>query len=178
MKHTTLGPQESAAADDVPPVPSGDGFGADAEHDDPFNLRKGETAGIKVLKQRVAAGRTTGRLNIAALGLREIPAEVMKMYDLDSMGAQDGSWAESVDLTRLVAADNEIERLDDALFPDLSPEALQDDDCRGNIFWGLETLDLHGNLLAGVPLGFRRLTLLTSLNLVSGCRHGWAGAGL
>ncbi|GJN82237.1 hypothetical protein PLIIFM63780_005776 [Purpureocillium lilacinum] len=90
------------------------------------------------------------------------------MYDLESIGAQDGSWAESVDLTRLVAADNQLEKLDDAIFPDTSLDALRDDDdSQGNIFGGLETLDLHGNLLFHVPLGFRRLTQLTSLNLSS-----------
>ncbi len=32
---------------------------------------------------------------------------------------------------------------------------------------GLETLDLHGNVLIALPLGLRRLELLTTLNLVS-----------
>lgn len=31
---------------------------------------------------------------------------------------------------------------------------------------GLETLDLHGNVLIALPLGLRRLELLTTLNLV------------
>lgn len=158
---------ESTASDDVPII-SNDGYGFGADHDDPFNLRKGEKPSAKVLQQRVAAARTTGRLNIAALGLKEIPQEVMKMYDLESVGNYGGSWAESVDLTRLVAADNEIESLDDNIFPDASPDAFDEqEEEQGNIFGGLETLDLHGNLLTHVPLGFRRLANLTSLNLVS-----------
>ncbi|PHH89741.1 hypothetical protein CDD83_5393 [Cordyceps sp. RAO-2017] len=157
-------PSSNAALDISPD----DGFGFVADHDDPFNLRRGENAGVKVLKQRAAAARTSGRLNIAALGLKQIPAEVMKMYDLENIGTTDGSWAESVDLTRLVAADNELETLDDAVFPDLGSDALDgDEDCQGNIFGGLETLDLHGNVLISVPLGFRRLVHLTSLNLSS-----------
>lgn len=32
---------------------------------------------------------------------------------------------------------------------------------------GLETLDLHGNVLVALPIGLRRLQLLTTLNLVS-----------
>jgi hypothetical protein len=32
---------------------------------------------------------------------------------------------------------------------------------------GLETLDLHGNVLVELPLGLRRLELLTALNVVS-----------
>lgn len=140
------------------------------EHQDPFNLRKGEDPGSKVLQQRIATARTSGRLNIAALGLKAIPPEVMNMYSLESVGGQGGSWAESVDLTRLVGADNEIEQLGDEIFPDRSLDSFNDDDGddgQGNIFGGLETLDLHGNVLSAVPLGFRRLAHLTSLNLVS-----------
>ncbi|KAK9441057.1 Leucine-rich repeat, typical subtype [Metarhizium brunneum] len=142
--------------------------GFDLEHDDPFNLSKGEKPSVKVLQQRVTSARTTGRLNIAALGLKEIPEEVMKMYDLESIDSYGGTWAESVDLTRLVAADNDIERLDDNIFPDTSPEAFDEqEEGQGSIFGGLETLDMHGNLLADVPVGFRRLANLTSLNLSS-----------
>ncbi|KJZ75421.1 hypothetical protein HIM_05117 [Hirsutella minnesotensis 3608] len=157
------------SADRAPSIaPSEDGFDFETGIEDPFNLQRGQNPGTKVLKQRVATARTTGRLNIAALGLKEIPAEVLKMYDLESIGTHDGSWAESVDLTRLVAADNEIEMLDDAVFPDTDPDTLTaDEDSSGNIFAGLETLDLHGNLLTTVPLGFRRLLHLTSLNLSS-----------
>ncbi|PHH74286.1 hypothetical protein CDD80_3186 [Ophiocordyceps camponoti-rufipedis] len=144
-------------------------FDPDATYDDPFNLRRGEDANTKVIKQRLSAARCSGRLNIAALGLKEIPRQVIHMYDLETTGTIDGSWAESVDLRRLVAADNEIKTLDDALFPDLDPTSLMDEDqdSSGGIFFGLETLDLHGNVLSGVPLGFRRLLHLTSLNLSS-----------
>lgn len=90
------------------------------------------------------------------------------MYNLESIGGSDGSWAESVDLTRFVAADNELEMIDEGLFPDADPEKLaEDEDAQGCIFGGLETLDLHGNMLISLPAGLRRLALLTSLNLVS-----------
>lgn len=161
--------QEFITSDDWPVV-SNDKFKPGIEHDNPFNLRKGEKPGTKVLQQRVASARTTGRLNIAALGLKDIPPEVMKMYDSESVSGHGGNWAESVDLTRLVAADNEIEEFGDDVFPDKSLDAFVDDDddeSKCNIFGGLETLDLHGNLLSTVPLGFRRLAHLTSLNLVS-----------
>ncbi|KAG5928526.1 hypothetical protein E4U42_000509 [Claviceps africana] len=143
-----------------------DEFNTPAEHEDPFNLRKGEKPGLKVLQQRIASARTSGRLNIAALGLKGIPPEVMNMYSLESVGGYGGNWAESVDLTRLVGADNEIEELGESIFPDKSLDSFDDDD-EGNIFGGLETVDLHGNLLSRVPLGFRRLVHLTSLNLSS-----------
>lgn len=160
---------DQAAPDaETPIIPSDDGFDFGVKNEDPFNLRRGENPKKKVLQQRASAARTSGRLNISALELKEIPIEVMKMYDLESIGTYDGSWAESVDLTRFIAADNEFEKLDDFIFPDSSPDAFDDAQAsQGNIFGGLETLDLHGNLLVGVPLGLRRLTCLTSLNLVS-----------
>ncbi|CAN8097939.1 unnamed protein product [Discula destructiva] len=135
---------------------------------DPFNLQRDAGSTSKVLQSRVATARTSGRLNIAALGLKEIPSEVLNMYNLDSMGNSSGSWAESVDLTRFVAADNELEMIDESLFPDVDPEQLaMDDDAPICMFGGLETLDLHGNMLIELPSGLRRLTLLTSLNLSS-----------
>lgn len=138
--------------------------------DDPFNQNRSEKAKTAVLRQRLESARTTGRLNIAAMGLDKIPAEVLGMYDLESIGRADGAWAESVDLTRLVAADNVLESIDDDVFPDYDPhEAPEQEDGRGSIFGGLETLDLHGNMLVSIPMGFRRLYHLTSLNLVSAC---------
>ncbi|SPO07487.1 related to receptor-like protein kinase 5 precursor [Cephalotrichum gorgonifer] len=151
----------------APAVASGFDFGFDDEplSNDPFNQGAGENSQTKMLQQRAAMGRTTGRLNIAALGLKEIPAEVMDMYDL-SAGGNSGSWAESVDITKLVAADNEFEVIADAVFPDVDSEALADDeDGKGSIFGGVEMIDLHGNQLVSLPMGLRRLGLLTSLNL-------------
>ncbi|KAL7787873.1 hypothetical protein V8C37DRAFT_389328 [Trichoderma ceciliae] len=158
----------ASTTEDLAAVSSKNGFDYDAAtFEDPFNLNRGQDAGERILKQRVGAARTCGKLNIAALGLKEIPGNVMKMYDLETIGAG-GSWAESVELTRLIAADNELEKLDDAMFPDRSLEELGDDeDGRGNMFGGLETLDLHGNRLLAVPMGFRRFTQLTTLNLSS-----------
>lgn len=98
------------------------------------------------------------------MGLREIPKDVMDMYKTQSASV---SWAESVDLTRFVAADNEIEMIEDSIFPDVDVEEMADNDEGDfNIFGGLETLDLHGNMLICLPLGLRRLQMLTSLNLV------------
>lgn len=135
--------------------------------DDPFNQQKGRDGSKGLLRKRIDSARTDGRLNIAAMGLKEIPAEVMDMYNFDAINGHGSSWAESVDLTRFVAADNELEILEDDIFPDVDPhELLDDDDSKGNQFGGLETLDLHGNLLTALPLGLRRLSLLTTLNLV------------
>lgn len=134
---------------------------------DPFNTKRSEDATKKVLQSRLGEARSSGRLNIAALGFKTIPPEVLKMYESESMGVYDGSWAETVDLTRFVAADNEIESIDDSIFPDVPlNELAADEDHAGNIFGGLENLDLHGNLLISVPMGLRQLPQLTTLNLV------------
>jgi len=116
-----------------------------------------------ILRKRVASARTDGRLNIAALGLNKMPSEVTNMYNANP---GDGSWYESVDLVRLIAADNEFEHLDDGSFPDEDPESDEaEDEYQGNMFGGLETLDLHGNHLKALPMGLRRLERLTTLNV-------------
>ena len=114
-----------------------------------------------LLKKRIATARNDGRLNIAAMGLEEFPLEVKNMYSANN--SENGNWFESVDLVRLIAADNSIEVLDQTLFPDTSLG--DDDDHLGNIFGMLETIDLHGNQIKSLPLGLRRLQNLTSLNL-------------
>ncbi|PQE20973.1 leucine Rich Repeat family protein [Rutstroemia sp. NJR-2017a BBW] len=133
---------------------------------DPFNQHIDPSNSKGLLRKRISAARADGRLNISAMGFREIPEEVLNMYNLDSLEPQDGSWAEAVDLTRFIAADNELEIIDDVVFPDVDPrEAMDDEDFKGNQFGGIETLDLHGNLLKDIPRGLRRLELLTTLNL-------------
>lgn len=149
-------------------IPTDDAFDFEPT-DDPFGQKKFEDSNRKVMASRIGTARVTGRLNIAAMGLKEIPDEVLKMYDLESIGRTDGAWAESVDLTRLIAADNELETIDDSIFPDVDPNGFDSEevDDRGRIFWGLESADLHNNMLISLPLGLRRLQQLTSLNLVS-----------
>ncbi|KAJ0109722.1 hypothetical protein J7T55_004271 [Diaporthe amygdali] len=160
-------PGQTATWGESPVVPTDDTFDFGLS-DDPFNLNRDANSTSKIVKSRVTTARTSGRLNIAALSLKEIPKEVLDMYSLESIGKHDGSWAESVDLTRFVAADNELEMIDESVFPDIDPEELaEDEDAQGSIFAGLETLDLHGNMLIALPAGLRRLTLLTSLNLSS-----------
>lgn len=101
------------------------------------------------------------------MGLSGIPPEVLNMYDAPALDSKDGAWYESVDLVRLVAADNEIEILDDIVFPDIEAGSSDnfDEDFKGNMFGGIETLDLHGNRLLTMPQGIRRLTNLTVINL-------------
>ncbi|KAI9786111.1 MAG: hypothetical protein M1839_007521 [Geoglossum umbratile] len=134
---------------------------------DPFGQQSSDTDNKGLLRKRIDAARTDGRLNIAAMGLKDIPGEVLKMYDLDPNAASSVEWYESVDLVRLIAADNEIEEISDWVFPDVDPRdnAEEGSDSRGCQFGGLETLDLHGNLMKSVPIGLRRLERLSTLNL-------------
>ncbi|KAL9076167.1 MAG: hypothetical protein Q9161_001214 [Pseudevernia consocians] len=120
-----------------------------------------------LLRKRVASARADGRLNIAAMGLKDMPSEVLNMYNTDMVDPSDGAWYESVDLVRLVAADNEFEHLGEEVFPDIvgGSDHAMDDDYQGMLFAGLDTIDLHGNHLQLLPLGLRRLEHLTMLNL-------------
>ncbi|KAE8373204.1 hypothetical protein BDV26DRAFT_272566 [Aspergillus bertholletiae] len=129
--------------------------------EDPFNQRpKHLNKGL--LRKRLEAGRTSGHLNIAAMSLAALPEEVMTMYDFDPDSTTE--WYESVDIVKFIAADNEFVNLPDSAFPDIDSED-QNVDERGNQFGGLEILDLHGNLLRSLPIGFRRLQRLHTLNL-------------
>ncbi|KAK5710850.1 hypothetical protein LTS12_027970, partial [Elasticomyces elasticus] len=130
---------------------------------DPFN-QQSKDSNKGLLRKRVEAGRTTGNLNIAAMSLTELPEEVMTMYDFDPESTTD--WYESVDLVKIIAADNELAELPDSAFPDVEVEDIDlDVNEKGNQFGGLEVLDLHGNLLQSLPMGLRRLHRLHSLNL-------------
>jgi hypothetical protein len=136
---------------------------------DPFNTKPKDERSL--IRRRMDAARSDGRLNISAMSLKEIPEEVLKMYDYDFNKDTSIQWNEVVDLTRFIAADNEIETIPDAVFPDVDGNGYsQDDDAECPKFGGVEILDLHGNVLFDVPMGLRRLECLTSLNLVSNSR--------
>ncbi|KAL4746238.1 hypothetical protein BDW72DRAFT_185294 [Aspergillus terricola var. indicus] len=135
---------------------------SEADIKDPFNQQPRDQN--KVLRKKLDAGRTTGHLNIAAMSLTTFPDEVLTMYDFDPNATTD--WYESVDLVKLIAADNEFTELPDAAFPDIDSEQLDpDSEEKGNQFGGLEVLDVHGNLLERLPIGLRRLQRLHTLNL-------------
>ncbi|KAL2836529.1 hypothetical protein BJY01DRAFT_55742 [Aspergillus pseudoustus] len=141
------------------------GAWSETEIQDPFNQQpKDQNLGL--LRKRLETGRTSGHLNIAAMSLATFPDEVLKMYDFDPNATSD--WYESVDLVKFIAADNDFTELPDAAFPDKDPDQMHfDSDEKGNQFGGLELLDLHGNLLQSLPLGFQRLQRLHTLNLSS-----------
>ncbi|KAI9827839.1 MAG: hypothetical protein M1832_004328 [Thelocarpon impressellum] len=172
-------PAQKMVPDMTTAEPSGDLRADGFEFDLPPGPGQGGNKGL--LRKRVDAARTDGRLNIAAMGLKEVPDEVMKMYDLEAVDTSGPAWYESVDLIRFVAADNELEVIAPEIFPDLDARDLDDED-KGNQFGGVECIDLHRNQLIKVPLGLQRLERLTVLNLsnnrlgngclgiISGCR--------
>ncbi|KAK4620887.1 Leucine-rich repeat-containing protein 40 [Fulvia fulva] len=132
-------------------------------HKNPFNAPKDEK---HILKNRINVARSDGKLNIAGLDLKQIPEEVRQMYGAAAMEASNINWAELVDLTKLFAANNKLEVLEDVDFPDLSADELAaDEHSEGNQFGGLELLDFHDNLLERLPMGLRRLERLTVLNV-------------
>ncbi|KAJ4393942.1 hypothetical protein N0V93_003159 [Gnomoniopsis smithogilvyi] len=159
VTQATASPVDGGA--DVPVIPTDHTFDFGLT-DDPFNLQRDAGSTSKILQSRIATARTSGRLNVAAMGLKEIPSEVLNMYNLETNGNGGGSWAECVDLTRFVAADNELEMIDESLFPDVDPEEMAMDDdapssnrlannclepiCR---IESLRDLKLSGNLLWG-----------------------------
>lgn len=139
------------------------GLSGGADLEDPFNqLPKGSNN--LALRKRVEGARASGTLNIAAMSLSEIPKEVLTMYEFDPNSTS--NWFENVDLVKFIAADNELSQVPDAVFPDINLEDLDpDSDERGPQFGGIETLDLHGNVLHSLPTGLKRLQNLRFLNL-------------
>lgn len=98
--------------------------------DDPFNTGLGGS-NEKVLRKRVKAARSDGKLNISMMDLKEIPKEVYAMYERGDDDDDDGDgpkWYEAMDLVKLIAADNEISEVGDTLV---------------DIFETLAVLDVH-----------------------------------
>ncbi len=123
------------------------------------------------------AALLSGHLNVAAMELQSIPSEIKQMYNASE--DTNVAWSECVDLTKFIAADNKLERLEDDFFPDATNSELEDTegaDYNGQLR-GLETLDMHNNLLREVPIGLRRLQKLHSLNL-SGNKLGEHALGI
>lgn len=138
-------------------------FGIDM---DPRFMDMQDSAHINIIRKRINMAKTDGKLNISMLCLKEMPAEVLEMYEA---GNDDGgpSWYESVDVTRLNAADNEFTTLPDHIFArpvSADDEAIERDSSTG-IFIGLESIDFHTNQLKQLPLSLGTLSQLTSLNL-------------
>ncbi|KAH0008102.1 L domain-like protein, partial [Aureobasidium melanogenum] len=130
---------------------------------DPFNTKPKNSHGL--LRKRIEAARGDGRLNIAGMGLKNIPDEVLNMYDQQEDSKM--NWSQMTDLVRFVAADNDLDMISDAVFPDVATEVAMENEqeVKGLQFRSVEMVDLHGNNLEAVPAGLRWLERLTVLNL-------------
>lgn len=112
--------------------------GFDFGTNDPFNQAiLGEGGSAQVLQQRIKSARVEGRLNISNLQLKEIPAAVYRMYETaeEDLAAADDSgpkWYESVDLAKLIGADNEIAEVGDELAQQFTALSAIDVCCVGN----------------------------------------------
>ena len=136
---------------------------------DPSSLDLLDSSHVNILRKRINNAKESGKLNIAALCLKELPIEVLKMYDAGSGGDGGPAWYECVDVTRLNAADNELTQLPEGIFPDSSsPRKMEfgaENEQAAPIFAGLEVMDVHGNQLKTLPLSIGWLTQLSCSNL-------------
>ncbi|KAL9595696.1 MAG: hypothetical protein Q9219_006292 [cf. Caloplaca sp. 3 TL-2023] len=121
---------------------------------------------VNSLRKRINSARSDGNLKICNMKLSKFPAEVLKMYDPDTM-ADGPAWYESVDLVRLDASNNDLDDLDWECLDERVEDA--DHQQHGNIFSSLQFLDLHGNKLHALPSTLRNLGSLTILNLSRNC---------
>ncbi|THW14607.1 L domain-like protein [Aureobasidium pullulans] len=130
---------------------------------DPFNTKPQDGNGL--LRKRIDAARSDGRLNLAGLSLKQIPDDVLTMYD--QREDSNMNWSQMTDLVRFVAADNELDTISDDIFPDIATEVAMDDEkeVKGLQFRSVEMIDFHGNNLQTVPSGLRWMERLTVLNL-------------
>ncbi|KAG9300017.1 hypothetical protein G9A89_009745 [Geosiphon pyriformis] len=121
------------------------------------DVQNGEVeADTESLKDNIKQARTSGRINLSNRSLTEIPEEVWKMYEVDSTAIDidfsannSDLWYQAVDLTRFIAADNQLKTVDKRIVE----------------FNALVLIDLHNNQLATLPDEFGELQDLTTLNL-------------
>ncbi|KAF0408251.1 L domain-like protein [Gigaspora margarita] len=115
-----------------------------------------QEVGSKSLNVIVKQAKSSGRINISHRSLKAIPEEVWRMYEVDPKsitidfsGGGSDVWYETVDLVRMVAADNQLEVIDKRIAE----------------FNALVFIDLHNNNLSSLPKEFGELQNLTTLNL-------------
>lgn len=139
--HKSAGPTGAAL---VPRAAAGSNianFGPDA---DPNMMDFVDSAHVNILRKRIANAHTDGKLNIGSLCLSEIPIEVLNLHQ----GESDVPWYERVDVTRVIAPDNELKELPLEMFP---PMSLEEEPDNPGPFPSLQYLDLHSNQLESLP---------------------------
>ncbi|KAK4512592.1 uncharacterized protein ATC70_003295 [Mucor velutinosus] len=103
-----------------------------------------------VLKQ----AKASGKLDISSRGLTSIPQEVLNMYHVDpnsivvDFTSAGDAWYDSVELTKFIAGNNAITKIDARLADE---------------FGALKLLDFRDNKLSGLPESLCQLKNLTSI---------------
>ncbi|ORZ01519.1 hypothetical protein BCR43DRAFT_434119 [Syncephalastrum racemosum] len=108
------------------------------------------------LQTVLTKAKSSGKLNLSSRDLKTIPSEVWDMYHVDpnkivvDFGSSGDAWYDNEELTKFIAADNQLEYIDERI---------------GQEFGALTSIDLRSNLLKGLPDSIAQLQLLTNLNL-------------
>ncbi|KAI8088669.1 uncharacterized protein BX664DRAFT_385288 [Halteromyces radiatus] len=125
----------------------------DHHQDRNTNLSGPDTSNLKSVIQQA---KSSGKLNISNRYLQSIPEQILKMYHVDPnsivvdfSSSSDGAWND-MDLTKFIAAHNEITQIDDRL---------------GTEFGALTLLDFRNNCLQDLPSSLASLQNLTTLQL-------------
>ncbi|ORZ22200.1 hypothetical protein BCR42DRAFT_433534 [Absidia repens] len=109
------------------------------------------------LKSVIQQAKSSGRMNLAHRHLEKVPDQILNMYHVDpnsivvdfsSSGGD--AWYDAVELTKFVAAFNDITVMDERI---------------GTEFGALTLLDFRNNRLQGLPSSLAQLERLTTLHL-------------
>nr|CAG8554654.1 3572_t:CDS:2 [Entrophospora candida] len=129
--------------------------------------------GPKSLGVVVKQAKSSGRLNISHCSLKEIPEEVWKMYEVDPKSitldfSSSGSdvWYETVNLLKLIVADNQLEKIDKRI---IEFDALVFLDIPSETFFGmnqLEEIEASENQLEIIFLGLNENQTITLPSLI------------
>ncbi|KAG0229225.1 Ras suppressor protein 1 [Actinomortierella wolfii] len=111
----------------------------------------------KSIKSLIANAKGTGIMNLSNRGLTRVPMDVWKMYYVDpdkivvDFNDTSNAWYNAVDLTRLLANDNQIDLIEDNI----------------QEFGALTHIDFRNNALTSLPSVMDQLGRLAVLNLTS-----------
>ncbi|KAF9967872.1 hypothetical protein BGZ73_000341 [Actinomortierella ambigua] len=109
----------------------------------------------KSIKSLIATAKGTGIMNLSNRGLTRVPMEIWGMYNVDpnkivvDFNDTSNAWYNAVDLTRLIASDNQIDHIEDNI----------------QEFGALTHVDFRNNMLKSLPPVMDQLAYLVVLHL-------------
>ncbi|KAG0267925.1 hypothetical protein DFQ27_007907 [Actinomortierella ambigua] len=126
------------------------------DFDDDYGVNSlGQTQ--KSIKSLIANAKGTGIMNLSNRGLTRVPMEIWGMYNVDpnkivvDFNDSSNAWYNAVDLTRLIATDNQIDLIEDNI----------------QEFGALTHVDFRNNVLKSLPPAMDQLGCLVVLNLTN-----------